>query len=197
MANCPKQKVSIVFKYKLGPVIYNYSMSEKEFCKKAGRKRPTNGRILGLTVSRLDIFPKAEGRIFKYKNKYCVGVTKIYFEIGFDKFNVYIDKKYRKGTCERRVIKEHEDEHVTIYREGMHFFAPDIKKAIRQAVKSLRPQMVSSASDGQRFFEAQANQVVNKLSPLLDHINMKLEEKQGMIDTPESYARTSRKCKNW
>ena len=126
-----------------------------------------------------------------------MGVSKINFEIGFDKFNVYIDKKYGYGTCERRVIKEHEDEHVLIYKEGMRFFAPDIKKAIRQAVKELKPQEVNSEAMAQRIFEEQAKQVVNKVQPLLNHINKKLEEKQGAIDTPESYARSNKKCKNW
>lgn len=197
-AECPKQKVLVSFKYKLGKVVYNYSQSRYKFSKFSPKYRKNPSNLLGLTVSRLDVgFPKVEGKVFQHKDKYCVGVTKINFEIGFDKFNVYIDNKYRPGTCERRVIKEHEDEHVTIYKEGMRFFAPDIKKAIRKAVKELKPQEVNSQAMAQKIFEEQAKQVVKKVQPLLNHINKKLEEKQSMIDTPQSYAKTSKKCKNW
>ena len=197
-ADCPKQKVEIHFKYKLGKIIYNYSLSSFEFAKRVPKFRHNPANVLGLTVSRLDVsFPKVEGKIFPHKGKYCVGVSKIEFEIGFDKFNVYIDKKYGYGTCERRVIKEHEDEHVTIYKEGMRFFAPDIKKAIRNAVKELKPQEVNSEAMAQRIFENQAQQVINKVEPLLNHVNKKLEEKQGNLDSPESYARSHKKCKNW
>ncbi len=197
-ASCPKQKVEINFKYKLGKVIYNYSLSRHEFAKQSPKFRNNPQNLLGLTVSRLGVgFPTVEGKAVPYKGKYCVSISKIDFEIGFDKFKVYVDKKYRHGTCERRVIKAHEDEHVLIYKEGMRFFAPDIKKALRQAVQQLKPQEVTSQSMGQQVFDSQAQFVIRKVQPLLDHINKKLEEKQGMIDTPESYARTNRKCKNW
>lgn len=197
-ADCPKQKVEIHFKYKLGKVVYNYSQSRYQFSKFSPEHRKNPSNLLGLTVSKLGVgFPKVEGKVFQHNGKSCVGVSKINFEIGFDKFNVYIDKKYGYGTCERRVIKEHEDEHVLIYKEGMRFFAPDIKKAIRQAVKELKPQEVNSDAMAQRIFEEQAKQVVQKVQPLLNHINKKLEEKQGSLDTPESYARSSKKCKGW
>ncbi|MBQ3034739.1 MAG: hypothetical protein IJD25_01670 [Alphaproteobacteria bacterium] len=197
-ASCPKQKVEIHFKYKIGKVIYNYSLSRYEFSKKAPQFRKNPSNLLGLTISKLDVgFPRVEGKIFQHKGLYCVGVSKINFEIGFDKFNVYIDKKYKQGTCERHVVKEHEDEHVTIYKEGMHFFAPDIKKAIRKAAQEVEPKAVKTQAAAQKIFEEQAREIVRKVDPLLKHINKKLEEKQGMIDTPESYAKTSRKCKNW
>ncbi|MBO7243857.1 MAG: hypothetical protein J6V53_01055 [Alphaproteobacteria bacterium] len=196
-ASCPKQKVLITFKYKIGKVIYNYSLSRHEFAKKSPKFRSNPDNLLGLTVSRLDVSGSSEGASFRHRDKHCAGISKVNFEIGFDKFNVYVDKKYRQGTCERRVIKAHEDEHVTIYKEGMYFFAPDIKKALRLAVKNLKPEVVYSQADVDRVCKKQFEYVIKKMQPLLTHINKKLEEKQGQIDTPESYARENKKCKNW
>ena len=194
-AICPKQKIEVVFKKKHGKIIYNNELHHSEFQNVANYVLPNNVR--GLTVSKITVTSAVEGRGFKHLNSQCVGISKINFYIGFDDFRVYINKPYRPGSCEYYAVKDHEDEHVDIYKEGLEFFAPDIKKALRDAVKNLRPEQVYSKARAQQVFDKQVKEVSKKIQPLLDHINAKLHEKQRAIDTDESYRRVTRKCRNW
>lgn len=194
-AICPKQKIDIVFKKKHGQVVYNHNLHHSEFYKVSPYKLPKNVR--GLTVSKATVSMEVAGKSFRYLNSQCVGVKKIIFYIGFDDFKIYINKPYRVGTCEYYAVKDHEDEHVAIYKEGLEFFTPDIKKALRDAVKNLRPEQVHSQTRAQQVFKKQTDYIQNKIKPMLNHVNKKLHEKQAQIDTIESYKRVTKKCRNW
>lgn len=194
-AICPKKDVEVVFKRKYGRVSYNYKLSRKEFAKFSPTPVPLTVR--GLTIGKLNVSYDASGHVFRYKNSYCAGVKKVNFFIGYDDFKVFIDKKYRQNTCEFKAVKRHEDEHVDIFNEGVRFFAPDIQKAIKKAVNEIRPEQVYSEERAQQVFDKQARAVIKKIEPLLTHVNKKIIEKQGLIDTPEAYKKVQSQCKNW
>ncbi len=195
IAICPKKDVEVAFKRKYGKVLYNYNLTHKDFEKYS--PTPMSRIVRGLTVGELGVSYGADGRVFKHKDGYCAGVKKVDFYIGYDNFKVFIDKKYKRNTCEFRAVKEHEDEHVAIFNEAVEFFAPDIKKAIKKAVAEIRPEKVYSQARAQQVFDKQANEVLRKIQPLLKHVNKKIIEKQSLIDTDESYRKVQRKCKNW
>lgn len=195
IAICPKQDIKIVFKKKYGKVNYNFNLSRKEFAKYSPTPLPRNVR--GLTIGKLDVSYQAKGAVFPYQKAYCAGVTEIDFYIGYDDFKVFIDKRYKRNTCEHIAVKEHEDEHVIIFNEGLKFFAPDVQKAIKKAVKNLRPETVYSEARAQQVFDKQAKAVLKDIQPLLKHVNKKIREKQALIDTDASYLKVQKKCRHW
>ncbi len=194
-AICPKQDIKIVFKKKYGKVNYNFNLSHKEFAKYS--PTPLSKNVRGLTIGQLDVSYQAKGMVFPHQKTYCAGVTEIDFYIGYDDFKVFIDKRYKRNTCEHIAVKEHEDEHVIIFNEGLKFFAPDVKKAIKKAVKNLRPETVYSDARAQQVFDKQAKAVLKDIQPLLKHVNKKIREKQALIDTDASYLKVQKKCRNW
>lgn len=194
-AICPKKDIEVAFKKKYGKPIYNYNLTHKDFEKYS--PAPMSKIVRGLTIGELGVSYGAQGRVFKHKDGYCAGVKKVDFYIGYDYFKVFVDKKYKRNTCEFRAVKLHEDEHVAIFNAAVEFFAPDIQKAIKKAVAEIQPEKVYSQARAQQVFDKQANEVLNKIQPLLKHVNKKIVEKQGLIDTDEAYMKVQKKCNNW
>lgn len=180
---------------KSGYVRYITHLSRNEFLKKAPTKMSPN--TLGMTVSKLGISGSAEPDIQQNGITACVQISQMKIDIGYDTLDVYIDKKYKPGTCEYEVVKEHENYHVRVSQEAMSFFKPDIEDALRKAVSRIKPTEVRSQKEAERVFQDQFHQVMHEIHPLIDHINKKIAEKNYAIDTPESYRETTALCKNW
>lgn len=194
-AICPKKDIEVAFKKKYGKPIYNYNLTHKDFEKYS--PAPMSKIVRGLTIGELGVSYGAQGRVFKHKDGYCAGVKKVDFYIGYDYFKVFVDKKYKRNTCEFKAVKLHEDEHVAIFNAAVEFFAPDIQKEIKKAVAEIRPEKVYSQARAQQVFDKQANEVLKKIQPLLKHVNKKIVEKQAIIDTDEAYMKVQKKCNNW
>ena len=194
-AECTYRTPEVLIKTKPGIVKYITNMSREEYATHLHLKLPENN--LGLTTNKVSAgyevvpFQKKEG------NKTCVGIRRIVFSIGSDVIYVFIDKKYKPGSCEFNTIKEHEKFHVAVTQQAMTFFKPDLERTIKQAVKKLKPEYVYSHERAQAVVESQAKQIMRELDPVVDHINKKIEEKNAIIDTPESYQATTELCKNW
>lgn len=193
-ASCPNDKPRIIVSASQGKVKYITNMARKDFI----AKYPwTPNTTLGLTVAKLSVQMSGEPRIVTNARHSCVSLKEVSFQIGYDDILVYIHKDYKPGSCQYRVVKEHENYHVSVHRQAMRFFKSDIEKAIRKSVASLKPQVVSSSAEAQRVVNTQFAKIQKDIQPLIDHINKKIAEKNAAIDTPESYAASSKLCKSW
>ncbi|MDD3668729.1 MAG: hypothetical protein PHX68_00295 [Alphaproteobacteria bacterium] len=188
-----RTKVEIITKP--GNVEYITKYSRDEFIKMAPTKVSPN--TMGLTVTRLGAQGSAEGYLKQGGAGACAGIEKVIVTIGYDDLIVYIDKKYKPNSCEYRVIKDHEDYHVAVSQQAMAFYRKDIEKTIRKAVDKLSVRKVRSQAEAHRVVEEQLNQVMAELQVLVARMNQKIAEKNYLIDTPESYRETSKKCRNW
>jgi len=179
-----------------GTVRYITHLSRNEFLRNAPQKMSPN--TLGMTVSKLGITGSAEPEIQYLENHtFCVQIKRLDLTIGYDTLDVYIDKKYKPGSCEYEVVKEHENYHVRVSQEAMMFFKPDIEQALETALSHIEPEYAYSANEAQQIFNRQFSRVMREIQPLIDYINNKIAEKNYIIDTPESYAETSALCNNW
>lgn len=178
-----------------GTVEYRTDLSRNEFLKL--HKGKVSPNTLGLTVVRLEASSVADPFLKQKGNNACVGVRKIFVKIGYDTLRVYIDKKYRKGSCEYKVIRDHENYHVRVAKEAVHFFRPDIEKALKKAVRRVKPVIVHSQAEVQSAFEKQVRQIMDEVQLVINHMNAKIAEKNYQIDTPESYRETTALCSNW
>ncbi|MBQ9089551.1 MAG: hypothetical protein IJY58_00670 [Alphaproteobacteria bacterium] len=193
-AICEQQDVKMNIVVEKGKVKYDHTKSRKEFEKYAKIKNPN---MLGLTVSNLRLNMGGKSIIQSNGKQYCSYVSEINFYLGFDEIDVYIDKKYPKNSCNYKVIKEHEDYHVAVSQQAMVFFKPDIERELKKIVSQIKPEYTNSRSNAERIKDKQFKTIQNKIAPLLKHINRKINEKNNAIDTPESYAKTTKRCKKW
>lgn len=184
----------IVVRVSPGRVNYITTQSRKEFISKFPGTPDTT---LGLTVASLGVKMSGKPRINQNSHQVCVNLKEVTFDIGYDIIDVYIDRKYKPGSCEYRVVKDHENYHVAVHREAMKFFKNDIERALRQSVKKMVPVSVTSQAEAERVINRQFEQAQKDIAPLLKHINKKIKEKNAEIDTPQSYAKATALCKNW
>ena len=181
---------------KTGTVRYITHLSRNEFLRNAPQKMSPN--TLGMTVSKLGITGSAEPEVQYLENHtYCVQIKRMDLDLGYNTLDVYIDKKYKPGSCEYEVVKEHENYHVRVSQEAMMFFKPDIEQALETALSHIEPEYAYSPNEAQKIFNRQFNRVMREIQPLIDYINNKIAEKNYIIDTPESYAETAALCDHW
>lgn len=194
--NCPETPVNVHIKIADKTPRYDNTLSRDEFLKFAPHANPENA--IGLTVADLNVSQRLAYATAGTIQQACAYPTDLYFEIGYDRLDVYIDKKYKPGSCAYRVVKEHEDYHVEVARQALSFFEPDL----RERLESMKDKLNVSYSYYPQLAEEDLLKKFNsafqkEVGPLLQHINNKLNEKNAEIDTPESYAATQALCKDW
>lgn len=195
-ASCVKYPIDFVVKTDIGKVVYDTRYSRQEFAKIT--KSNVSPHTVGLTVTsapqpQIKITPQVK----QTGNTACVQLSFIEFIIKYDTITVYIDKKYPKNSCNYKVTKEHEDYHVSVFQQALQFFKPDIEKALKKAIQELKAEKVYSQEQANSVVLQQRNHILKKLNPILLHINKKITEKNYEIDTPESYKKTTKRCKKW
>lgn len=194
LAACVNRKPIVTITAKQGKVKYITNMARKDFIAKYPGTPDTT---LGLTVAGLGVEMSGEPYVSQKSHGTCAGIKEVVFTIGYDDILVYIHKGYKPGSCQYRVVKDHENYHVAVHRQAMQFFKPDIESALRKSVAKLKPQNVRSSAEAQRVVDQQFRQIRRDIEPILRHINAKIKEKNNEIDTPESYKATSKLCESW
>ncbi len=155
---------------------------------------PAEGAILGLTrrndqVSlrvRADSVSLPDGRI-------CIWAEDIQAMVGDPEMDVYVAANYQVGTCEYNVVLQHENQHVAINRSVLQAYAPRIGAGLREAVHRLFPMITTHREDLQRLPDI----LIDAIRPVWGSMQRELRERNGTIDTPESYRRTATLCTNW
>lgn len=193
LAACPdmgKPKSDIRFKY--GTLHYITNKSSKDFPDKP------YSSTMGLTTANLS---RKISPTFKIQpteqNSYCVLLDTLTVEIGYKNIDIYIDKKYKPGTCNYKVIKEHENYHARVNQEGLKFFSPKIKKAYQIALNKIKPVEVYSNEESKQVTAQMMQQIEKEVQPLLDYVQKKIIEENLLIDTDSSYEAESKRCPKW
>ncbi len=174
-----------------GTVRYNNSLSNSQFPSKP------YASTMGLTVAQLTINMQAKSFVREDSTGACIGLDELTVNVGFPKIDVYIDKKYRPGTCQYNVIKEHENYHVRVQQEGLTFFGGKIEEAFQIAANKIKPRSLSSPGQAQSILNQMVAQVKKDVDPLIKFVEKRLREENEVIDTYEAYLETSKKCKKW
>lgn len=202
-AFCETQNVRINVSMDSGNVQYITTKSSNEFAADSKRiyKKDLQGNhdhSRGLTVTSISQHISPKPNIERSDDKICARLGSLDFKIGYRKgIQVYIDKKYKPGSCEYEITKKHENYHVAVHQQAMMFFKPDIEKKVREIVGKLRPKIVHSEKEAENFLNGQVQQIQKELNEFIKRIDKIIAEKNAVIDTQESYAKTQALCKNW
>lgn len=196
-AFCDKVSTRVQITTNPGNVQYITTLSREDFIR--NRNYKVSPHTLGLTASELTISAQPKSKVEIQGNQICVTLESLAFKMGYEKegLRVYIDKKYKPGSCEYEVIREHENYHVAVAQQAMLFFKPDIEDKIYEIVSNLSPQITTDKNEIESIVKKQYERILEQLKPLLTHINQTIAKKNAQIDTPESYEKTRALCKNW
>lgn len=188
--NVAPAKLNIRFNY--GKVSYINNKSNSQFPQKP------YSTVMGLTVSDLKRQASANTQIISdsYDN-FCVYIEELIVDVGYPKIDVYIDKKYRPGSCNYNVVKDHENYHVRVQQEGLRFFAPKIKEAYQIALNKIKPQSAYTEQDAKMIAEDMMRRIEKDIEPMMTYVQQRLKEKNAVIDTEDAYIKDAKKCPKW
>lgn len=197
---CPATKPPrVIVVTEKGPLSYDYGKSGEQIEKMVGKSglgsHVQHGRVRGLTHSQLSVkFSNALLSSQLGSGRFCLALTEVTATLGYDRTTVYVDRKYRKGSCEFNAIMEHENQHVLFNRASLAQSAPKIKAALEEAVPKANPLIVEALGSGKK---RQMDLLQTQLAPHISAMNAARDRLNATIDTAQSYRATQAKCRNW
>lgn len=188
----------VVLRQKPGRIVQSNGFSRNQleaFRQRGGAGASSPGWFtIGLTRRglRTEIRVSVEGS--RIGNSFCAALSAVDVTLGYDKIQVYIDRKYRPGTCEYQAVLDHELQHVKNFTDTLARYVPVIRDQLIQDAHGLEPIRVSGLRRGARKFQ---EILARRLEPLFDQMEEEMNEADDILDTPESYAANQARCDNW
>lgn len=198
---CPANNVpaNVVLKSGNGKITYNKKLSVKainRLAAKAGKApRQRNSRVLGLTRYDPQFQYKTRTNTLEVQRRiYCASIASVQLWVGFTEFTVYLPKDYRVGSCQYKVIYEHENRHVAVSRRTLKNHLPKLKKRLNQLVRAMKPVVASSR-------EIASNRVLRHLTQRMDSAVAAFRRELGrankQVDLDENGLSVRNKCQRW
>ncbi len=164
----PDRPAKINFKTSPAKVIYKtgHSRADLERLQRTrGRHAARNDwRILGLTLTEFRYSIETWVNLVPIKGgRYCAEPVSYDLDISYSDFLVYIDRKYRRGSCEFRAILDHENAHVALYRKYLTRYLPSIKRQARNVAARVKPVVVSTPDRGAKYIQDEMRRRINPL----------------------------------
>ncbi len=184
---------------KEGTLDYDYNLGVEQIealaQKKAKSVHGTLGRVRGLTAAQMQIqFSNGVNIQRLGNNRFCLVLADVTAVLGYTRTTVYVDRRYRRGTCEFNAILDHENTHVKINREMLKRSAPGLKAALEKAVTRVSALVADNVTTGKK---QQMALLQKQIAAQIETSNAARDRANAVIDTLASYRATQAKCRNW
>jgi hypothetical protein len=191
--------IRLSFNTRIVDPTYNFDLSIQDvrqlYTVRGQRITRAHSNAIGLTYAEISIsLGAATVARPRERSSYCVYLEEVEARFGFDKFDVYVGREYPAGSCEYRTILDHENEHVTIYKDVIRDYGGRIRTAIERELMNLGPVFVPSARAGG---ERAISQLQQRLQPTIDAFQAESRRRNGRIDTQSNYGALQELCPNW
>jgi len=187
-------------------VKYVTHWTSKQFCKKVGRPACYKEQGMEFCVKGLTVPPVIENSQIGLKtatrsnrrNMYvCPKSIELSVHYKVPEIVVYLPREYMQSSCAYRVIKEHENYHVKVFKESIPFYKPQIQKFLMQEAENLPALTAQTPTDVQKITKIYAKILIQRLNQIQEYINKTVEAKNAAIDTPEAYLAQQKLCTQW
>ena len=163
-----------------------------------GRRAPhgPGTRVLGLADTGLEFGWAVRFEWQPQGVGYCFWVRRTELAIRHPSPDIYVAREYRRGSCPYRVTLAHERQHMTTSRAQINRFLPRLRWVLTSLLIPTggRPIFVPSAEAAKTEVRALMKDLAE---PLFKEIGKALRAAQAKLDSPASYRRLRRACKNW
>jgi hypothetical protein len=153
------------------------------------------GRIGGLTRNEtqtaLNITSAEMPQVFG--GDYCLWPTAVQVHIKLHP-TVWVASQYAQGSCRYNVAYVHEMLHVKIARDTLTEFMPSIEAFLRAKVAALGTAGPMPESGLEAAKQKQLAEIQTALEGALKRVDMVMEGRQAVIDTPQAYRQASNAC---
>jgi hypothetical protein len=183
-----------------GKVNYNHNLNSQQIAqlsKKTGadayQKHPTTGLTFANFYTMIEIGTNA----ITVGDKMCLVVEKVNYTMGYKNIDIYVDKKYEKGSCEYDVVLEHENTHKKIFQASVDYYAPYFAKEVKKSLSNMKAVRINSIDDVHIIRKQIQEKLDKDLAYLSKFYETARDKENQKLDTPENYIATSALCKNW
>lgn len=135
-----KKNINIDLQKKIGSVNINSSTDDLW---------PRAGYVVVKPYSLIE--PKI-GYVFNGKF-YCVYLDSVDVTVGFQDFDMFIDKKYNKNSCEYNAVLKHENHHIDDSKKALDNIFDELNSTFKNVVNNIEPIYVENADDVPYAFE--------------------------------------------
>jgi hypothetical protein len=198
-ADCPnaERKPQIEIVIDDGSVAYDFTRTRaqmRDVPRELGVTAPNHGRdAQGLTFQKLSLAIAAELRYRDSGGGRCIYPDRIVATVTSEQ-RVFVDIRYPEGSCERRAVLDHEEEHVRINRAAAHAREGSLRRAVETFLAAHPYFRVPS---GQAVQDAYMVPLRDRLTPILNTIRDEANANHAKLDSPSSYAATRARCRHW
>lgn len=199
-------KVNINVKY--GTVKYDHTKSRQQITDMITAQKITeihaslgkielNDHTAGLTAVLFNTQISAKVDATKQRDGYCVALSSIDVDMGYNDIIVYIDKNFPEGTCPYNVTFAHENTHVGIHQKALELYTPYIGEAMYDAAQNTSSVYVRSLDNVQEIITKMAQDIGTQARPSIDFFLNARNAENAKLDTPENYQYTQNMCTDW
>lgn len=193
-AKVDSRRFSIDVTVEIPPAPIDHSRSIADL----SRAGPHGGGLqtVGLAVPDIEVTSSGSYGFLDMGDHKCFWVEHVQVQVVYQSMQIFIASEYKKGSCPYAKILRHEREHVAISRRNLARFEPRLRSALASLSipKAGQPIRIKADDDP----SAQMTRLFSRLvSPVLDDMMADLDAAQAKIDTPKSYAKVRRQCRNW
>lgn len=186
---------TVDFQFAMQPPAFNRDLSSAALLQIRGSSAG-EGHVGGLT--RNEVYRDVSMSILQKERMLggtCVWPAQVTIKVEL-RPTVWVASEYAEGSCRYNIAYSHELTHVKIARDTLAEFMPGVEQLARASVEAIGVQGPLQDGGAAAAQEAMLAQVNGALTTALDRVNMVLEQRQAVIDTPEAYDRQSRACGN-
>lgn len=183
-----------------GPILYDNKRSRNQL-RKRQRNQGRTGAFgkgwtpVGLTLTELKYQMRVSVEALKLSSgSYCARLTAVDAKLGYDKFDVFIARKFRPGSCAYQSIKEHELTHVSVFKSGLSEFYPRMRHRLDRAAGGIGAIRVSNPNAAAKRLQRRLRDAID---PLFKEMNRTLDRRNGLLDTPDRYRSEQARCSDW
>lgn len=190
--------ITLDFTTKASPPIYNNRLTVSGirtlFATRGEPLGERHQKALGVTYVETAFAMQAATRIRPQGRGYCVYLDRLEADFGWDRMEVYVAAEYKPGSCEHRMILDHENQHVGINQRALRDSAPRVRAALETILRDQGPLYVTDASRGS---DQALSAIQSRMSGSLEAFQRMMAEGNGVIDTDSNYEAVSQMCEGW
>lgn len=180
--------VAVVFED--APITWDTRYRPEEIERMNGKAAHPNHLVLGMTVGRPTARMKVEHRSLALPGGRSCVAGSVLLTLGFSDLRVYLASNLT-SPCRRRIVEEHELEHVRIWRQHLRVGARMLESVLQKQLAA--PLYVDDREQVEAALRQHLSDIV---TPLVQQITTVADAAQREIDTPESYRAAEARLRN-
>ena len=155
-------------------------------------------KTMGVTVAGARVSYELETVKKKVDNGFCIGIKKIKFFVGYPELSVFIDEKYKEGSCQYEAIKKHEKGHVAIYQKELKYYGDLILSDLQWIGKNVKPMFFQkNVSDNAVRSVLDGMIAKSSVMAVMEKLDSTLKNKNAEHDNEAEYQRVKSECDSW